>query len=56
MLGDVEPKVEVVDGALLVAHVDVEGEKVDGWEGPTAQDLEEGREPVPLQVGCGRGR
>ena len=35
MLTDVEPEVEVVNRALLIAHVDVKGEEVN-WRGRSA--------------------
>lgn len=50
------PEVEIVDGALLISHVDVEGEEVNGWEGPPAEGLEEGREAVPIEIRHRRGR
>ena len=50
------PEVEIVDRALLISHVDVEGEEVDGWEGPSAEGLEEGREAVPVEIRHRRGR
>ena len=37
------PEIEVVDRALLVSHINVEGEQIDGRQGPPAEDLEQGR-------------
>ena len=51
-----KPEIEVVDRALLVSHINVEGEKIDGRERPPAKNLEQGRESISIKVGLGRGR
>lgn len=49
------PEVEVVDGALLVAHVDVEGEQVDRRLGAPAKHLQERRKTVTPAVSRDEG-
>lgn len=44
----VVPEVKIINRALLVAHVNVEGEEVDWGESPTAEDLEERGEAISL--------
>lgn len=53
---DNQPEIEVVDRALLVSHINVEGEQIDGRERPPAEDLEQGRESVSIKVGLRGGR
>ena len=50
------PKVQVVNAALHIAHVDVEGEEVDGRGSTAREHLEEIRQTFarPAQVGCRR--
>lgn len=50
------PEIKIVDTALDIAHIDVEGEEVDGGKGAARQDLEEIRQAVAgsAQLG-GRG-
>ena len=49
------PEVEVVNGALLIPHVDVEREQIDRRKRSPTKDFEERRQTVPSQVGLGRG-
>jgi hypothetical protein len=44
------PEVQVVDRALLVAHIDIEGEQVKRCDRLAAQHLEQGREAVPIDI------
>lgn len=44
----VVPEVKIINRALLVAHVNVEGKEVDWGESPTAEDLEERGEAISL--------
>ena len=46
------PEVEVVEGALLVAHVDEEGEEVDGREGAAREHLDERGKAVARGSHC----
>lgn len=48
MLGYIEPEVKVINRALLVAHVNVEGKEVDWGESSTAEDFEERGETISL--------
>ena len=50
------PEVEVVNGALLIPHVDVEREQIDGRKRSPTKDFEERWQTVPSQVGLGRRR
>lgn len=56
VLGDIEPKIQIVDRSLLVSHVNVEGEQIDRGQSAPAEDLEESRKSVPVQIGHRRGR
>lgn len=42
------PKIQIVHGALLVPHVNIERKEIDRGKRSTAQDLEQGRETIPL--------
>lgn len=42
------PEVKIVHRTLLVSHVDVEREEIDGSESPTTQDLEQRRQAIAL--------
>ena len=44
------PKVKIVDGSLLIAHVDVEREEVDWRKSTPSQDLKKGWQTVALVV------
>lgn len=46
--GIVLPEVQVVDRALLVAHVDVEGEEIQRWPGCPTEDFEERWESIAV--------
>lgn len=51
------PKIKIVDRALLVSHVDIEGKEIDRSEGLATEDLEQRRETVSvLQIDERRGR
>lgn len=47
---DVLPEVQIVNGSLLITHVDVEREQIDWWECSSAQDLKQSRETIALVV------
>lgn len=51
-----QPEIEVVNRALLVSHIYIEREQIDGWKRPPAEDLEQGGESVPIKVGLRGGR
>lgn len=42
----VSPKVQIINRALLIPHVNVEGEKIDWSKSASTEDFEEGREAV----------
>lgn len=42
------PEVEIVHRTLLVTHVDVEREEIDGSESPATKDLEQRRKAIAL--------
>lgn len=44
----VVPEVKIINRALLVAHVNVEGKEIDWGESSTAEDLEERGEAISL--------
>jgi len=49
------PKVQIINGSLLISHVNIEREQVDGWECASAENLKEGRESIPIQIGLRGG-
>lgn len=42
------PEIKIVHRTLLISHVDVEREEIDGSKRPATQDLEQGRETIAL--------
>lgn len=42
------PEIEIIYRALLISHVDVKGEKIDGRQGTATEDLKESREAITL--------
>ena len=44
------PEVKIVNGSLLVSHVDVVGEQIDRCGCPPLKDFMEGRETVALVI------
>jgi hypothetical protein len=42
------PEVQIIDRALLIAHVNIEGEEIDGGESATAKDFEECWQAISL--------
>ena len=51
-----QPEIEVVNRALLVSHINIEREQIDGRKRPPAEDLEQGRESVSIKVRLRGGR
>ena len=47
-VGRAEPEVKIVYRALLVAHVNVEGEEINRGKRPAAEHLHQGRQPITL--------
>lgn len=45
------PEIEVINGALLVAHIDIEGEEIDGCSSAPAEHLGERRQPIAIHIG-----
>jgi hypothetical protein len=50
------PEVEIIHRSLLVSHINVEGEQIDGRQGPSTEHLEEIRQPVAIEVRLRRRR
>lgn len=48
------PEIKVVNRSLLISHVNVEGEEVDGCQGLPAEDFEESWQAVSIEVGMRR--
>lgn len=45
------PEIKIINRSLLISHVDVEGEEIDGCQSLTTKDLKESRKPIPIEVG-----
>ena len=50
------PEVEVVNGSLLVSHIDVEGKEVNRSQSLATENLEERREAISIKVWMWRRR
>jgi len=48
---DGAPKIQIVHGALLIAHVDVEGKEIDGCSRAPTQHFGEGGKVTAIHVG-----